>query len=72
MVEAAPSTVYRPVSVLPFTFARWEPAPKSPALFTAAAEPEDIDITCVKLRVVSGTAVMVLLSTSVPFEDVAV
>jgi len=59
------------VSVLPFTFAFWEPVPKSPALFTAAAEPEDIDITCVKLRVVSGTAVMVLLSTKVPLEDVA-
>jgi hypothetical protein len=51
--------------------ALWDPAPKSPALFTAAAEPEDIDITCVKLRVVSGTAVMVLLSTRVPLEDVA-
>ena len=38
----------------------------------AAVEPEDIESTCVKLRVVNGTAVMVLLSTSVPVDDVAV
>ena len=72
LAEAAPSTVNVPVAVLPFTFTFCEPAPNIPALLTLAVEPEDIESTCVKLRVVSGTAVMVLLSTSVPLADVAV
>src|SRR5262249_34263715 len=59
-------------AVLPFTFTFWEPAPSIPALLTLAVEPDDIESTCVKLRVVSGTAVIVLLSTNVPLEDVAV
>src|SRR5436190_22835361 len=72
LAEAAPSTVYAPVAVLPFTFTLWEPAPSVPALLTPALEPDDIESTCVKFRVVSGTDVMVLLSTSVPVEDDAV
>jgi hypothetical protein len=46
----------------------WVPRPSVPALLTSAAEPEDIDSTCVKLRVFSGTAVIVLPSTSVPVD----
>ena len=39
--------------------------------YPVAAEPADMDITCVKLRVVRGTAVIVLLSTRVPLEVAA-
>ena len=56
--------------VLPLTLTLRVPRPRVPALLTSAAEPDDIDSTCVKLRVVSGTAVMVLESTSVPVEEV--
>ena len=44
------------------------PRPKVAALLTSAAEPEAIERICVKLRVVSGTEVMVLASTTVPLE----
>src|SRR5882724_12644630 len=63
--------VYVLVAVSPFTLTTWEPAPSSPALLTVAAEPEDMPRTCVKLRVVSGTAVIVLLVTKVPDADAA-
>ena len=46
------------------------PRPSVPALLTSAAEPDAIDRICVKLRVVSGTAVMVLESTEVLVEEV--
>jgi hypothetical protein len=68
---AAPSTVYVPTLVLPFTLNVCVPLPSVPALFTSEAEPEDIDITCVVLRVVRGTPVNALLSTKVPVDDVA-
>ena len=45
--------------VLPFTLTLGVPRPSVPALFTLATEPDDIDSTWVKLRVLSGTAVMV-------------
>ena len=48
------------------------PVVRIPALVTADAAPDALDKTCVKLRVVRGTDVMVLLSTSVPVEDAAV
>ena len=46
--------------MLPFTLTVEFPLPRVPALFTLAAVPEDIERTCAKLRVVSGTAVIVL------------
>ena len=66
----APSRVYDPALVLPFTFTLRVPRPSVPALLTSAAEPEAIERICVKLRVVSGTAVMVLELTEVLVEDV--
>src|SRR5204862_402373 len=71
VADFAPSTVYLEPAVLPFTFEFWDPAPSTPALFTFPAEPADMDRICVKFRVVRGTSVIVLLSTSVPVEDVA-
>src|ERR1700681_3474506 len=67
----APSTVYVPTVVFPFTLNVCVPLPRVPALFTSEAEPEDMDITCVVLRVVRGTPVNVLLSTKVPVEELA-
>src|ERR1035441_9535957 len=66
----APSKVYDPALVLPLTLTLRVPRPRVPALLTSAAEPEAIDRICVKLRVVSGTAVMVLELTVVLVEDV--
>src|SRR4051794_5586038 len=57
--------------VFPFTFVLCEPAPSKPALLTEAADPDDMDRTCVRFRVVSGTDVIALLSTTVPPEDIA-
>src|ERR1035441_739179 len=68
--EEAPSRVYAPAVVLPFTFTFLVPRPSVPALFTSAAEPEVMDSTWVKFRVVSGTAVIVLASTTVLVEEV--
>ncbi len=60
--------VYEPAVVLPFTFTLEEPRPSVPALLTLAAEPDDMESTCVKFLVFSGTAVMVFWSTSVPVD----
>src|ERR1039457_6119032 len=67
----APSRVYAPAVVLPFTLTFLVPRPSVPALFTSAAEPEDMESNWVRLRVVSGTAVMVLALTTVLVEEVA-
>ena len=64
----APSTVYPPDVVFPFTFTLGVPRPSVPALFTLATDPDDIESTCVKFRVFSGTAVIVFWSTSVPVD----
>src|ERR1700687_3118086 len=71
LADAAPSTVYVPAAVLPVTFTFWEPAPSSPASFTLAAEPDDMDSTCGKLRGGNGSAVIVFVSPNVPVEDLA-
>src|ERR1019366_5225197 len=66
----APSRVYAPALVLPLTLTPRVPRPSVPALLTSAAEPEAIDRIWVKLRVVRGTAVMVLELTVVLVDEV--
>ena len=66
LVEYAPSIVYEPDALFPFTCVLDVPRPSVPALFTSAADPDDIDNTCVKFLVFSGTAVIVFWSTTVP------
>ena len=68
----APSRVYAPALVLPLTLTLRVPRPRVPALLTSAAEPDVIDSTCVKLRVVSGTAVIVRELITVLLEGAAV
>src|SRR5258706_10324360 len=64
-----PSTAKLLPAVLPFTLTFELRLPNRPALLTSPAAPAALESTCVKLRPVSGTAVMVLLSTSVPVEE---